>query len=83
MIERDLQGWTIAFDLDGTLVETAPDLVGTLNRLLALPGVWPCTPALAAVVVPLMKWSSKFNVWKAGKPDDWVLTAADLPSLLQ
>ena len=31
---RDLEGWTIAFDLDGTLVETAPDLVGTLNRLL-------------------------------------------------
>ncbi len=35
MIERDLQGWTIAFDLDGTLVETAPDLMGTLNRMLA------------------------------------------------
>lgn len=32
---RDLEGWTVAFDLDGTLVETAPDLVGTLNRLLA------------------------------------------------
>lgn len=35
MIERDLQGWTIAFDLDGTLVETAHDLMGTLNRMLA------------------------------------------------
>ena len=35
MIERDLQGWTIAFDLDGTLVETAPDLMGTLNRMLS------------------------------------------------
>lgn len=35
MSARDLEGWTIAFDLDGTLVETAPDLVGTLNRLLA------------------------------------------------
>lgn len=32
---RDLEGWTIAFDLDGTLVETAPDLIGTLNRMLA------------------------------------------------
>lgn len=31
----DLDGWTIAFDLDGTLVETAPDLIGTLNRMLA------------------------------------------------
>lgn len=35
MTERDLEGWTIAFDLDGTLVETAPDLIGTLNRMLA------------------------------------------------
>ena len=34
MAERDLEGWTIAFDLDGTLVETAPDLIGTLNRML-------------------------------------------------
>lgn len=39
---RDLEGWTIAFDLDGTLVETAPDLIGTLNRMLAardIPGM--------------------------------------------
>lgn len=38
-----LDGATIAFDLDGTLVETAPDLIGSLNvvlgeeRLPALP----------------------------------------------
>ena len=32
MIERDLEGWTLAFDLDGTLVETHGDLVGTLNH---------------------------------------------------
>ena len=37
----DLSGWTIAFDLDGTLVETAPDLVGTLNRVLAEQGLAP------------------------------------------
>ena len=30
-----LSGATIAFDLDGTLVETAPDLIGALNLLLA------------------------------------------------
>ena len=39
MIERDLEGWTLAFDLDGTLVETHLDLVGTLNRMLALKGL--------------------------------------------
>nr|WP_242076241.1 HAD-IA family hydrolase [Brevundimonas diminuta] len=34
MSDRDLEGWTIAFDLDGTLVDSAPDLIGTLNRML-------------------------------------------------
>jgi phosphoglycolate phosphatase len=34
-----LKGATIAFDLDGTLVDTAPDLVGTLNLLLEQEGV--------------------------------------------
>lgn len=33
-----LRGATIAFDLDGTLVDTAPDLIGTLNHLLAAEG---------------------------------------------
>jgi phosphoglycolate phosphatase len=34
-----LQGATIAFDLDGTLVDTAPDLIGTLNVLLKEEGL--------------------------------------------
>ncbi|MGE5567276.1 MAG: phosphoglycolate phosphatase [Parcubacteria group bacterium] len=38
---RDLTGATIAFDLDGTLVDTAPDLVGTLNIVLAEEGLPP------------------------------------------
>jgi len=45
--ERDLEGWTIAFDLDGTLVESAPDLVGTLNRMLVKEGL-PEVPAEGA-----------------------------------
>ncbi len=32
---------TIVFDLDGTLVDTAPDLIGTLNVLLAREGLRP------------------------------------------
>lgn len=44
---RDLEGWTVAFDLDGTLVETAPDLIGTLNRMLAARG-HPSVPVSAA-----------------------------------
>lgn len=34
-----LSGAVIAFDLDGTLVETAPDLIGTLNMMLAERGL--------------------------------------------
>jgi phosphoglycolate phosphatase len=34
-LSRDLVGATIAFDLDGCLVDTAPDLIGTLNLILA------------------------------------------------
>ena len=47
MAERDLEGWTIAFDLDGTLVDSAPDLIGTLNRLLEKEGL-PPRPVSAA-----------------------------------
>ena len=36
-----LHGLTIVFDLDGTLVDTAPDLVATLNVLLSQGGVAP------------------------------------------
>ncbi|MGA0600335.1 phosphoglycolate phosphatase [Caulobacter sp. KR2-114] len=36
-----LSGATIVFDLDGTLVDSAPDLVGTLNFLLQEEGVAP------------------------------------------
>lgn len=39
MTDRDLEGWTLAFDLDGTLVETHQDLVGTLNRMLVRHGL--------------------------------------------
>lgn len=47
MTDRDLEGWTLAFDLDGTLVETHEDLVGTLNRLLVRHGL-PVVPMQGA-----------------------------------
>ena len=44
---QDLNGWTLVFDLDGTLVDTAPDLIGTLNRMLAMQGL-PGVPLASA-----------------------------------
>ncbi len=34
-----LENWTVVFDLDGTLVETAPDLLCALNHTLAHAGI--------------------------------------------
>ena len=38
---------TIVFDLDGTLVDTAPDLIATLNALFARQGLRPVPYAQA------------------------------------
>jgi phosphoglycolate phosphatase len=29
-----MRGWTLAFDLDGTLIDTAPDLIGATNYIM-------------------------------------------------
>lgn len=47
----NLAGATVAFDLDGTLVDTAPDLVGTLNWLLRAEGIAPLPLAQARPLI--------------------------------
>jgi len=37
----DLDGYILAFDLDGTLVDSAPDIIGALNTVLQEQGVMP------------------------------------------
>ncbi len=46
-----LQGVTVAFDLDGTLVDTAPDLAATLDVILAGEGLPPLGLAAARAYV--------------------------------
>ncbi len=46
-----LAGTTIAFDLDGTLVDTAPDLVGALNVVLGERGLAPAPRDAAGFLV--------------------------------
>jgi phosphoglycolate phosphatase len=49
--DLDLTGWTIAFDLDGTLIDTAPDLAASLNAVLAEQGLPPVSMDLARTLV--------------------------------
>ncbi len=58
----DMTGATIAFDLDGTLVDTAPDLVGTLNAILAEHGL----PTHGAQAVKGMVGAGAWNLIKRG-----------------
>ena len=46
-----LLGATIAFDLDGTLVDTAPDLIGALNVVLGECGLSPTPPSAVRALV--------------------------------
>ena len=46
-----LAGAVIALDLDGTLVDTAPDLVGTLNVLLGEEGIAPLALEAARTMI--------------------------------
>ncbi len=51
MTDRDLEEWTVLFDLDGTLVDSAPDLIGTLNRLLVEEGLPPVEMEAASTLI--------------------------------
>ena len=46
-----LEGWTVVFDLDGTLVDTAPDLLGGLNHVLEHAGLEPVSLELVANMI--------------------------------
>ena len=50
-----LNGVTVVFDLDGTLVETAPDLVATLNVLLKQEGIAPLPLAQARDMIGMAR----------------------------
>lgn len=50
-----MNGWTIAFDLDGTLVDTAPDLIEATNHVLALEQL---PPVASEVILPWVSFGA-------------------------
>lgn len=50
-MKQDLAGWTIVIDLDGTLVETAPDLHAALNHVLVHEGLNPVSLDLIRMMI--------------------------------
>jgi phosphoglycolate phosphatase len=51
-----LHGVTLVFDLDGTLVDTAPDLIGAANHALGLHGL---APVDAAILRPEISFGAR------------------------
>jgi phosphoglycolate phosphatase len=56
-----MQGYTIVFDLDGTLVETAPDLVHATNHALGLCGL---EPVAASEIRPFISFGARAMIRK-------------------
>ena len=64
-----LAGATLAFDLDGTLVDTAPDLIGTLNVILQEEGHGPLPLAGARPFIGKgARWLLQRGFTEAGHP---------------
>jgi phosphoglycolate phosphatase len=73
-----LAGATIAFDLDGTLVDTAPDLIGTLNVLLKEEGLPPLPPLEAR---PFIGRGAKWMIERGFQAAGAALEEARAPEL--
>lgn len=74
-----LSGATIAFDLDGTLVETAPDLIGSLNVVLGERGL-PALPVESAR--GLVGAGARALIERGFAEAGELLTEAETPGLL-
>ena len=75
-----MHGLTLVFDLDGTLVDTAPDLVGATNH--ALEDVGPA-PVSAASLRPWISFGARRMIVEALAMSKMVLPDADVDKLLE
>lgn len=75
-----MQELTIAFDLDGTLVETAPDLIRATNHVLGLIGEAPIVPA---EIRPSISFGARAMIVKAVNIRQLRLSETEIDSLLE
>src|SRR5262245_37284514 len=71
---------TVVFDLDGTLVDSAPDLVATLNIMFAREGLPPVDYAAARNMVG---GGARLMIERGLKAEGRVLPAAEVDALLK
>jgi phosphoglycolate phosphatase len=72
-----LNGATIAFDLDGTLVESAPDLIGAVNAILITEGFEPLAYNESRPFISRgARWLLQWGLASAGVQDPAARTAA-------
>ncbi len=74
-----MHGATIVFDLDGTLVDTAPDLVGAMTHVLALLSEPPADPVLAR---PWISFGARRMIVEVTRARGLALGEADIDRLL-
>lgn len=70
----------IVFDLDGTLVDTAPDLVGTLNHVLEHAS---CAPVALDVVRPMIAYGARRMLIEGLKANGRTMDEEKLDRLLE
>src|SRR5262245_28377952 len=71
---------TVVFDLDGTLVDTAPDLVATLNAVLARQGLPPVDYTAARNMVG---GGARMMIERGLKAEGCVLATAEVDALVK
>lgn len=72
-----LKGATIAFDLDGTLVESAPDLIAAVNSILIAEDLKPLTLEEARPFISRgARWLLQWGIASGGVPEPAARTAA-------
>jgi phosphoglycolate phosphatase len=72
-----LKGATIAFDLDGTLVDSAPDLIAAVNAILIAEDLKPMALEEARPFISRgARWLLQWGIASSGVPDPAVRAAA-------